>query len=90
MSYRTILIADVLQDDLAISLARVLAAANKRVRELGVNVAESIITVAQQFDDGMYWRVNYGAKDYINQRGGDIIVDVDAHDANVRRVLYGQ
>ncbi|MBI2502459.1 MAG: hypothetical protein HYW07_04395 [Candidatus Latescibacteria bacterium] len=36
--------ADVLQDDLAVSLARMLAAANKKAREAGVDVLQSSIT----------------------------------------------
>jgi CBS domain-containing protein len=44
--------ADVLQDDMAVTLARVMAAANKRARELGVDVVQSFITITQQFDNG--------------------------------------
>jgi hypothetical protein len=84
------LTADVLQDDLAITLARVLAAANKRARELGVDVLQSIITITQHFNDGDLWRVNYGPKDYVGRRGGDLIVEVDASDISIRQVLRGQ
>lgn len=81
--------ADILQDEIAVSLARVLAAANQRAREFGVDAQNSLITITQT-DGGLCWRINYGAKDYINRRGGDLIVDVDAHDANIRQVLHGQ
>jgi hypothetical protein len=84
------LTTDVLQDDLALSLARVLAAANKRAREAGVDVAQSVITISQSFEHGLRWRVNYGPKDYIGRRGGDLIVEVEANDANVTQVLRGQ
>lgn len=84
------LTTDVLQDDLALSLARVLAAANKRAREAGVDVARSVITISQSFEHGLRWRVNYGPKDYIGRRGGDLIVEVEANDANVTQVLRGQ
>ncbi len=43
----TALTADVLQDELAVSLARVLAAANKCARESGVDVLQSLITITQ-------------------------------------------
>ena len=43
----TILTTDILQDDLAVSVARMLAAANKRAREAGVDVARSVITISQ-------------------------------------------
>lgn len=81
---------DVLQDDLAVSLAQVLAAANKRAREAGVDVGRSVITISQSFEHGLRWRVNYGPKDYIGRRGGDLIVEVEASDASVTQVLRGQ
>jgi hypothetical protein len=84
------LTADVLQDDLAVLLARVLATANKRARELGVDVLQSLITVTQNFENGPRWRVNYGPKDYIGRRGGDLIIEVDADDISVKNVLHGQ
>ncbi len=84
------LTADVLQDDLAVLLARVLAAANKRARELGVDVLQSFITISQSFEDGSSWRVNYGPKDYLGRRGGDLIIEVDAGDISIKQVLRGQ
>ncbi|MFN7946015.1 MAG: hypothetical protein U0Z53_11735 [Blastocatellia bacterium] len=81
---------EVAQDELAVSLAKVIAAANKRAREAGVDVRQSLITITQITDGELRWRINYGPKDYIGQRGGDLIVDVDASDANVRQVLHGQ
>ena len=86
----TALTADVLQDDLAVTLARVLAAANKRARELGVDALQSIITITQHFDNGLRWRVNYGPKDYVGRRGGDLMIEVDANDMSIRQVLHGQ
>jgi hypothetical protein len=82
--------ADVLQDDIAVTLARVMAAANKRARELGVDAVQSFITISQQFDKGLFWRVNYGSRDYINRRGGDLMIDVDGDDMKIRQVLKGQ
>jgi hypothetical protein len=82
--------ADVLQDDVAVSLARVMAAANKCARELNVDVLQSLITITQVVDNGLCWRINYGPKDYIGRRGDDLIIEVDATDASVKRVLRGQ
>lgn len=82
--------ADVLKDEMAVSLARVVAAANKRARELNVDVPQSLITITQIIDNGPCWRINYGAKDYIGRRGGDLVVDVDATDASIKQVLRGQ
>ncbi len=81
---------DVLQDDLAVVLARAIAAANKRARELGVDISQSLITITQSFENGPRWRVNYSPKDYVGRRGGDLIVDVDAADATVTQVLRSQ
>ncbi len=81
---------DVLQGNLAVFLARAVAAANKRAREFGVDVSQSLITITQIIENGPRWRVNYGAKDSVGRRGGDLIVDVDAADATVKQVLHGQ
>ena len=82
--------ADVLQDDMAVTIARVMAAANRRARELGVDVLQSFVTITQQVDNGIFWRVNYGPRDYMNRRGGDLMVDVNGEDMNIRQVLRGQ
>ncbi len=84
------LTTDVLQDDIAVSLARVIASANKRAIQLGVDVNQSLITITEKFEGSWYWRVNYGLKDYVNQRGGDLIVDVNPLDASIKRVYHGQ
>jgi hypothetical protein len=81
---------DVLQDDIAISLARVMATANKRARELGVDILQSLITITQHFDNGMLWRINYGPKDYIGKRGGDLMIEVGGDDMKIKQVLCGQ
>lgn len=81
---------DVLEDDLAVSLARVMATANKRARELGVDVLQSFITITQQIDNGLFWRVNYGPRDYVNRRGGDLMIEVNGEDMNIKQVLRGQ
>lgn len=82
--------ADVLQDDMAVTLARVIATANKRARELGVDVVQSLITITQQFDNGSNWRVNYGPREYINRRGGDVVIEVNGENMKIKQVLRGQ
>jgi hypothetical protein len=82
---------DILQDDIAIALARVVAVANKRARELGVNVSECVISVIpSSFSGELLWRINYGPSDYVGRRGGDLIIEVDPSDASIKRVLWGQ
>ena len=82
--------ADVLQDELAVSLAYVVAAANKQAAELGVDVRQCLVTITQMIEDEPRWRINYGPKDYLGRRGGDLIIEVDPSDASVKRVLRGQ
>lgn len=43
--------SDVLQDDVAVTIARVIASANKRARELNVDVMQSIISLTQHPQD---------------------------------------
>ncbi len=81
---------EVLQDDIAVSLARVMAAANKRARESGVDIIQSLITITQHFDNGLLWRINYGPKDYVGKRGGDLIIEVGGEDLKIKQVLRGQ
>ena len=77
-------------DDLAISLAHVLATANRRARQLGCDVSQSLVTISEHFDGGWFWRINYGPKNPTALRGGDLIVEVNAENAEVKRVLRGQ
>jgi hypothetical protein len=52
---------------------------------------QSIISLAQHSqDDSWVWKVNYGARDYIGLRGGDLMVEVNSEDASIQRVLWGQ
>ena len=85
----TSLTAEDLADEVAISVAHILAAANRRARQLGCEVSQNLVTISQHFDGGWFWRINYGPKNPTAQRGGDLIVDVNADNAEVKRVLRG-
>ena len=85
------LTADVLEDELALSLTRILATANKQAHQWCISAAESFITISQRSSNGeAIWRVNYSAKDVVGRRGGDLIVDVDGRDGTIKQVLRGQ
>ena len=85
------LTAEVLQDEMAVSLARVLAAANRQARESGIDLLNSLVSITQRYFEGrLIWRVNYGPKDYVGRRGGDLIVEVDAINGTIKQVLRGQ
>ncbi len=88
---RATISADVLEDAIAVSLARAMAFANKRAVEEGVDVPQSLITITQRFLNGdTLWRINYGPKDYVGRRGGDLIIEVDQSGVNINQVLWGQ
>ena len=81
----------VLEDELAVSLARAVAAANERARQEGVALNQSLVTAAEYSNAGeICWRISYGPRNYVGRRGGDLIIDVGFDDAQVRRVLRGQ
>jgi hypothetical protein len=78
-------------DEIAVSLARVMAVANKRARESGIDLLQSLITITQRsFNSGLVWRINYGPKDYVGRRGGDLMIEVDPISASITQVLHGQ
>lgn len=80
-----------MEDDLAVSLARAVAAANARARREGLEIQESLLTVTEYAAQGIVcWRINYGPRAYVGRRGGDLIIDVGVDDAQVKRVLRGQ
>lgn len=84
------LTAEDLADEVAVSVAHVLAASNRRARQLGWEVSQTIVTISQHFDNGWFWRINYGSKNPPAQRGGDLIIEVNSDSGEVRRVLRGQ
>ncbi len=77
-------------DEFAVSLDHILATANRRACQLGFDVAQSLVTISQHFEGGSFWRINYGPKNPVSQRGGDLIVEVNAENPAVKRVLHGQ
>jgi len=79
-----------LADEFVVSLAHILGAANRRARQLGCDISQSLVTISEHFDGGKFWRINYGVKNPVAQRGGDLIVEVNAENAEVKRILRGQ
>lgn len=61
-----------------VSVARALSVASQTVLRQGTNPANPMITISEEPSSaGRSWRVHYGPRDYINRRGGDLIVVVD-------------
>ena len=83
--------ADVLEDQIAVSLARVLAAANRQAHQSGIDATASSISISQRSSNGeVIWRINYSPREAVGRRGGDLIVDVDGRDGTIKQVLHGQ
>ena len=86
-----ILSKETLQDEIAVSVATVLASANRKAKELGVDVQKSLITVGEHLAKGTWlWRVHYGTREYVGRRGGDLMIDIDPKTAKIKQVLQGQ
>jgi hypothetical protein len=58
--------------------------------ELNPSNHRSGFAVLTFFNGQLLWRINYGPKDYVGRRGGDLIIEVDPSNANVKQVLRGQ
>jgi hypothetical protein len=79
------------RDALALSVARAIALANESALANGITPADSLVTISEKnTPEGRCWQVHYGARDYINRRGGDLIIFVDIPPTSVQRVLYCQ
>ncbi len=82
---------EIQQDSLALAVARAVALANESARAHGLDLANSLMTVTEDSPPPQrLWRIHYGSRDYVNRRGGDLIVYVDEQAGAVRRVIRGQ
>lgn len=81
----------VLQDPIAVSVAQALAIANQTARTYHVPVKDCLISVTQEtpLAGETLWRINYGPRDYVHRRGGDLTVYVNDQGL-VQKVLRGQ
>ena len=70
--------------------AQIVAVANRRARELGLDVARCELSLTRDPQEGELWHVHYGPQDYIPHRGGDVTIDVDAASLTATRVVRGQ
>ena len=78
-------------DPLVMSVARALRVANDAAQKHGTNPADSLVTISEDSSPaGRLWRIHYGPREYINRRGGDLIVLVDESAGQVQRIVRGQ
>jgi hypothetical protein len=79
------------EDRLAMSVATALALANEAAIERGTVLTDSLVSITEETSaTGVVWRINYGPRDYVNQRGGDLIIFVDEESQTIQRIMRGQ
>ena len=87
----TLITEEVLKDPYVTSVAISLSVANKKAQECGIDLKESIISITQENSaEESFWRINYGPKNFINHRGGDLVIYVYQEDGRIYEVLRGQ
>jgi hypothetical protein len=87
----TLSLEEIQRDRLVMSVARALALANEAAVAKGTDPADSLVTITEEVSTtGGLWRIHYGPRDYVNRRGGDLIVLVDEHTGAVQQVIRGQ
>jgi myo-inositol-hexaphosphate 3-phosphohydrolase len=79
------------QDRLAMSVAQAVSVANEAALQYGTDPANSLVTITEDnAPGGRVWRIQYGPRDYIGRRGGDLIVLVEERTGSVQQVIRGQ
>ena len=87
----TVSLEEMQQDHLVMSVARALSLANEAALAQGTEPAASLVTITEETSSGgRLWRIHYGPRDYVNRRGGDLIVLVDERSGVVQRIIRGQ
>jgi hypothetical protein len=73
------------------SVAGAMALANETAVSNGVDPAKCLVNISEDVSPGgPKWRIQYGPRDYVNRRGGDLIVIVNPDASSVERVIRGQ
>lgn len=87
----TVSIEDFRQDRLVMSVASALSLANAAAIAEGTEPSESLVTIsAEESPTRRVWRIQYGPRNYVNRRGGDLIVIVDSDTQTVQQIIRGQ
>jgi hypothetical protein len=82
---------DIQQDKLAMAVARAVAIANEAAASQGLDPAGALVTITEESSPPQrLWRIHYGPRDYMNRRGGDLIILVDENAGAVQRIIRGQ
>lgn len=79
------------RDRLAMSVAQAVSIANEAAVKEGTDPAQSIVSITEDTTPGgRIWRIQYGPRDYLGLRGGDLIVLVDERTGSVQQIVRGQ
>jgi hypothetical protein len=79
------------RDSLAMSVAQAVILANEAALGQGIDPVKALVTITGESSPPYRrWRVHYGPRDYVNQRGGDVTIFVDEAAAAVTKILRGQ
>ena len=78
-------------DSHAKSVGLAIAAANKIAVARGIDPSSSQLTITEEFVPAKgTWRIEYGTRDFVRRRGGDLIVLVDKASGEIQQGLQGQ
>lgn len=82
---------DIQRDELALAVARALAAANAAMVKQGVDPASFFVRIDEDLTlPSRTWQVHYIPRDYLTHRGGGFTVAVEEQSGKVQSVLRGQ
>jgi myo-inositol-hexaphosphate 3-phosphohydrolase len=84
-------IEDIRQDQLAMAVAAALAVANDAAAAQGLDLPQYLVSITEEAPPpDRLWRIHYGPRNYVNRRGGDLIVFVEERSGAVRQIIRGQ
>ena len=79
------------KDRRAMSVAAAMAIANETAVSMGWDPVTSLVTISEVPNSARaLWRIHYGPRDYVNRRGGDLVLVVDEVAGEISQVLRGQ
>lgn len=79
------------RDKVALGVAQAIVVANDALTERGVDLADFFVRIDESVSPKeQVWTVHYIPRDYLQCRGGDWEVTVDAQAGKVTRILRGQ
>jgi hypothetical protein len=79
------------EDQVASAIARAVSIANEAAAKEGIEFNSFLIRVDEKgLPPDRHWQIHYIPRDYLQSRGGDLIVLVEESTGEVKQVLLGQ